>query len=139
MAGIHLTRQQTEAYVRVAHRQLAMAKALFDKELYEGVVFHCYHAFEAACSAGIAHHGRKVPHRHRDKFNAFRRLYPAMPFAAEFAALLTELYPERGRSLYADLEFGRVIDPTVSYSRLIASEILARTRGMVSKIESLLQ
>jgi HEPN domain-containing protein len=115
-----------------------MAEALLDKGLYEGTIFHCYHAFEAVCSAAIASKGQRVPVRHRPKFNRFRTLYPALPFAQEFAALLAELYPKRERSLYADIEFGQVTDPALAYSRQDAEDTLARTRAMVTKIEALL-
>ena len=138
MAKIPLPEQQARAYLRIAHRQLAMAEALLEKDLYEGVIFHCYHAFEAVCSAGIAHRAWKIPLRHRIKFDTFRRLYPTMPFVAEFASLLAELYPKRERSLYADIEFGRVSDPTLTHSRKEAEDLLTRTRDMVTKIERLI-
>jgi HEPN domain-containing protein len=115
-----------------------MAEALLHSELYEGTIFHCYHAFEAACSAAIAHQGEEVPKQHRAKFNRFLKLHPRLPFAQEFAALLAELYPKRERSLYADIEFGEVTDPTLAYSRADAQNTLARTRGMVANIEALL-
>jgi len=115
-----------------------MAEALLDKGLYEGTIFHCYHAFEAVRSAAIASKGQRVPVRHRSKFNQFRMLYPDLPFAQEFAALLAELYPKRERSLYADIEFGQVADPTLAYSQQDAEDTLARTRDLVAKIEALL-
>jgi HEPN domain-containing protein len=115
-----------------------MAEALLDRAFYEGTVFHCYHAFEAVCSAAIANQGQQVPRRHRRKFNAFLELYPHLPFAQEFAALLAELYPKRERSLYADIEFGEVTDPTLAYSRQDAENTLARTQQMVAQIEGLL-
>jgi HEPN domain-containing protein len=115
-----------------------MAEALLDKRLYEGTVFHCYHAFEAMCSAAIANQGQPVPKQHRSKFNSFLRLYPDVSFAQEFAALLAELYPKRERSLYADIEFDAVTDPALAYSRQDAEQTLARTRGMVAQIEALL-
>ena len=105
-----------------------MAEALLDKELYEGTIFHCYHAFEAACSAAIANQGHHVPRQHRAKFNSFLDLYPDLRFAEEFAALLAELYPKRERSLYADIEFGAVTDPALAYSRADAEDTMARTR-----------
>jgi HEPN domain-containing protein len=115
-----------------------MAEALLDKGLYEGTIFHCYHAFEAVCSAAIADQGQQVPRRHRSKFNQFRTLYSDVPFAQEFAALLAELYPKRERSLYADIEFGQLSDPTLAYSRQDAEDTLARTRAMVARIEAML-
>lgn len=115
-----------------------MAEALLDRGLYEGTIFHCYHAFEAVCSAAIANQGQRVPKQHRPKFNRFRTLYPDFPFAQEFAALLAELYPKRERSLYADIEFGEVTDPSLAYSRQDAEDTLARTRAMMAKIETLL-
>jgi HEPN domain-containing protein len=139
MAETSLLKRQAEVYLRIAHRQLDMAAALLEKDFCEGAVFHCYHAFEAACSAGVANQGQRVPLRHRAKFNKFRRLYPDLPFAAEFAALVAELYPKRERSLYADIEYGKVADPTLEYSRQDAEETLARTQKMVSQIESLLR
>ena len=139
MAKTSLLKRQAEVYLRIAHRQLGMAEALLEKGFYEGAIFHCYHAFEAACSAGVANRGQRVPLRHKAKFNKFRRLYPDLPFSAEFAALLAELYPKRERSLYADIEYGRIADPTLEYSRQDAEETLARTREMVCQIESLLR
>jgi len=134
-----LHEQQAQAYLRLAHRQLAMAEVLLDHGLYEGTMFHCYHAFEAVCSAAIANKRQRIPLRHREKFNEFRRLYPGLPFAQEFAALLAELYPKRERSLYADMEFGQVMDPTLAYNqRQDAEDTLARTQTMVAKIEALL-
>jgi len=115
-----------------------MAEALLDKGLYEGTIFHCYHAFEAVCSAAIANTGQRVPRQHRPKFHKFHTLYPNLPFAQEFAALLAELYPKRERSLYADIEFGQVTDPTLAYSQQDAEDTLARTRTMVTRIESIL-
>jgi HEPN domain-containing protein len=115
-----------------------MAEALLDKELYEGAIFHCYHAFEAICSAAIVNKGQQVPRQHRQKFNKFRALYPDLDFIQEFATLLAELYPKRERSLYADVEFGQVTDPTLAYSRQDAKDTLVRTRAMVTKIEALL-
>ena len=115
-----------------------MAEALLDNEFYEGTIFHCYHAFEAVCSAAIAGRGQSVPRQHRAKFNAFLTLYPDFPFAEGFAALLAELYPKRERSLYADIEFGEVTDPTLAYSQGDAEDTLVRTRTMVADIEALL-
>jgi HEPN domain-containing protein len=110
-----------------------MAKALLDKKLYEGTIFHCYHAFEAMCSAAIANQGQPVPKQHRSKFNSFLQLYPDLSFAQEFAALLAELYPKRERSLYADIEFGAVTDPSLAYSRQDAEQTLARLGGWSPK------
>lgn len=138
MAETPLHEQQAQAYLRLAHRQLAMAEALLDNELYEGTVFHCYHAFEAVCSAAVAKKAQRVPRQHRHKLNKFRTLYPDLTFAQEFATLLAELYPKRERSLYADIEFGQVTDPTLASSRQDAEDTLARTRAMVAKIEALL-
>jgi HEPN domain-containing protein len=115
-----------------------MAEALLDSGLYEGTIFHCYHAFEAVCSAAIANQGQPVPRQHRSKFTKFLKLYPTLPFAGEFAALLAELYPKRERSLYADIDFGEVTDPSLAYSRADAETTLARTRQMVAQIEPLL-
>jgi HEPN domain-containing protein len=115
-----------------------MAEALLDSDLYEGTIFHCYHAFEAVCSAAIAQQGQEVPKQHRAKFNRFLKLYPGLPFAQEFAALLAELYPKRERALYADIEFGEVSDPSLAYSRGDAEDTLARTRRMVTRIGALL-
>jgi HEPN domain-containing protein len=134
-----LPQRQARAYLRIARRQLAMAEALLDKDLYEGTIFHCYHAFEAACSAAIANQGPNVPRQHRAKFNSFLALYPNLSFAQEFAALLAELYPKRERSLYADIEFGEVTDPSLAYSRADAKDTLARTRKMVADIEAVMQ
>jgi HEPN domain-containing protein len=58
---------------------------------------------------------------------------------AEFAALLAELYPKRERSLYADIEYAKIADPALEYSRQDAEETLARTQEMVGQIESLLE
>jgi HEPN domain-containing protein len=116
-----------------------MAEALLDKELYEGTIFHCYHAFEAMCSAAIAWQGQPIPKQHRLKFKRFVILYPGLPFAQEFAALLAELYPKRERSLYADIEFGEVTDPSLAYSRQDARDTLTRTRQMVGQMEALLK
>jgi len=138
MARIPLLRRQAQAYLRIADRQLGMAEALLDKGFYEGTIFHCYHAFETACSAAIAYQGQRVPVQHRPKFNRFYALYPGLAFAQEFAALLAELYPKRERSLYADIEFGQVADPTLAYSRQDAEDTLRRTRMMVSQIRTLL-
>ena len=80
-----------------------------------------------------------MPLRHKAKFSRFRRLYPDLPFFAEFATLLAELYPKRERSLYADIEYGKIVDPTLEYSKQDAEETLARTREMVDQIESLLR
>ena len=137
-AKTSLLRRQAKAYLKIAQRQLAMAEALLEKGFYEGVVFHCYHAVEAVCSAGIANKGQKVPLPHRAKFNQFRKLYPEMPFAGEFASLVAELYPKRERSLYADIEYGGVSDPTLQYSREDAEDTVVRARSMVSEIEKLL-
>lgn len=115
-----------------------MAEALYEKGFYEGAIFHCYHALESACSAGIAEKGQRVPLRHRAKFSKFQRLYPEMPFAVEFATLLAELYPERERSLYADIEYEEVSDPTLAYSAADAEATIARTREMISRLESLI-
>ena len=118
---------------------LVYSDRLLEKGFYEGTIFHCYHAFEAACSAGVANQGQRVPLRHRSKFNKFRRLYSDLSFSAGFAALLAELYPKRERALYADIEYGKVADPTLEYSRQDAEETLARTRRMIAQIESLLR
>ena len=115
-----------------------MAEALLEKGFYEGAIFHCYHAFESACSAGIAEKGQPVPLRHKAKFNELRALYPEMPFVSEFANVLAELYPKRERSLYADIEFGEVSDPTLAYSATDAESTLARTRDMVARLERLI-
>ena len=138
MAKTPLPGRQAKAYLRVARRQLAMAEALLDSELYEGTIFHRYHAFEAVCSAAIAHQGEEAPKQHRAKFSQFLKLYPGLPYAQQFAALLAELYPKRERSLYADIEFGEVSDPSLAYSREDAEDTLARTRGMVANIGALL-
>ena len=138
MAETPLLKRQARAYLRIADRQLAMAGALLAEGFYEGTIFHCYHAFEAASSAAIANQGQRVPLRYRAKFNRFRALYPDLPFAREFAALLAELYPKRERSLYADVEFGQVTDPTLAYSRQDAEDTLGRTQAMVKKIRALL-
>lgn len=134
MVQTSLLKRQAKVYLKIAHRQLAMSEALLEKGFYEGAVFHCYHAFEAACSAGIANRGQRVPLPHRAKFNQFRELYPEMPFAEEFASLVAELYPKRERSLYADIEYGEVSDPTLEYNREDAEDTVARTRSMVSEI-----
>jgi HEPN domain-containing protein len=125
--------------LKIAHRQLAMAEALLEKGLYEGAVFHCYHALEAICLAGIANRGQRVPLPHRAKLNQFRRLYPEMPFTEEFASLVAELYPKRERSLYADIEYDEVSDPTLEYTGEDAEDTVARTRSMVGEIERLLE
>ena len=138
MVKTSLLKRQAKVYLKIAHRQLAMAEALLEKEFYEGGVFHCYHAFEAVCSAGIANKGQKVPLSHRAKFNQFRKLYPEMPFAEEFASLVAELHPKRERSLYADIEYGEVSDPTLEYTREDAEDTVSRVRSMVSEIERLL-
>lgn len=139
MVKISLLKRQAKVYLKIAHRQLAMAEALLEKGFYEGAVFHCYHALEAICSAGIANRGQRVPLPHRAKFNQFRKLYPEMPFAEEFASLVAELYPKRERSLYADIEYGEVSDPTLEYTEEDAEDTVARTRSMVSEIERLLE
>jgi HEPN domain-containing protein len=138
MVKTPLLKRQARAYLRIADRQLAMAQALLEKEFYEGTIFHCYHAFESACSAAIANLGQRVPIEHKPKFSKFRSLYPSIPFAQEFAALLAELYPKRDRSLYADVEFGQINDPTLAYSQQDAEDTLKRTQAMVSKIRALL-
>ncbi|MGA9349441.1 MAG: HEPN domain-containing protein [Anaerolineae bacterium] len=138
MVKTSLLKRQAKVYLKIAHRQLAMAEALLEKGFYEGAVFHCYHAFEAVCSAGIANKGRKVPLPHREKFNQFRKFYPEMIFAEEFASLVAELYPKRERSLYADIEYGEVSDPTLEYKREDAEDTMARARSMVNEIERLL-
>lgn len=46
--------------------------------------------------------------------------------------------PKRERSLYADIELGQVIDPTLTYNREDTEDTLARVRAMVTKIEVLL-
>jgi len=135
MGKIPLSKRQARVYRRIAYRQLGMAQALYEKGFYEGAVFHCYHAFEAICSAGIAERGQRVPRRHKAKFNRFRSLYPDMPFAAEFASLLAELYPKRERSLYADIEYGEVSDPTLTYSAEDTLMTIQRTRDMIQRIE----
>ena len=138
MVKTPLLKRQARAYLRIADRQLAMAEVLLEKGFYEGTIFHCYHAFEAACSAAIADLGQRVPIEHKPKFNKFRSLYSNISFAQEFAALLAELHPKRERSLYADVEFGQVSDPTLAYSQQDAEDTLRRTRAMVSKIRALL-
>jgi HEPN domain-containing protein len=138
MVKTSLLERQAKVYLKIAYRQLAMAEALLEKGFYEGAVFHCYHAFEAICSAGIANKGQRVPLPHRTKFNQFRKLYPEMSFVEEFASLLAELYPKRERSLYADIEYGEVSDPTLEYTREDAEDTVARTRSMVSEIAKLL-
>lgn len=75
---------------------------------------------------------------HRAKFNQFRKLYSEMPFAEEFASLVAELYPKRERSLYADIEYGEVSDPTLEYTRRDAEDTVVRVRSIVSEIERLL-
>jgi len=137
MAKTPLLKRQARSYLRIADRQLAMAQALLEKGFYEGTIFR-YHAFESACSAAIANLGQRVPIEHRPKFGKFRSLYPGIPFAQEFAALLAELYPKRDRSLLADVEFGQINDPTLAYSPQDAEDTLRRTQGMVSKIRALL-
>ena len=139
MAETSLWKRQARVYLKIARRQLGMAEALLEKGFYEGAVFHCYHAFEAACSAGIADRSEKVSLRHRAKFNQFRHLYPTLPFATEFASLLAELYPKRERALYADIEYGEVTDPTLEYDADDARQILVRTKGLVAQIEELLE
>jgi HEPN domain-containing protein len=62
-----------------------------------------------------------------------------MPFTEEFASLIAELYPKRERSLYADIEYGEVSDPTLEYTREDAEDTVARTRSMVGEIERLLE
>lgn len=114
-----------------------MAEALLEKGLYKGTIFHCYHAFEAVVSAAIAHKSQKVPIGHRAKFGKFGSLYPHVSFATDFAVLLAELYPKRERSLYADIEFGQIADPTLAYSQQDAQDTLMRTRDMIAKIEAL--
>jgi HEPN domain-containing protein len=41
-------------------------------------------------------------------------------------------------SLYADIEYGEVSDPTLEYTREDAEDTVARVRSMVSEIERLL-
>lgn len=59
-----LLKRQSKAYFKVAKRQLAMAESLLEKEFYEGVMFHCYHALESALAAGIAQKLHSVPRPH---------------------------------------------------------------------------
>lgn len=138
MAETSLLKQQAQIYLKIAYRQLEMAEALFEQGFYEGVVFHCYHAFEAACSAGVASKAEQVSFRHRTKFNQFRRLYPDIPFANEFASLLAELYPQRERALYADVEYDQVTDPTLAYDAGDARQLLTRTKAILIQIAEML-
>jgi len=59
MVKTSLLKRQAKVYLKIAHRQIAMAEALLEKGFYEGAVFHCYHTLEAACSAGIANKDKR--------------------------------------------------------------------------------
>ncbi|MBC8232431.1 hypothetical protein H8E77_23020 [bacterium] len=41
------------AYITISKRHLRMAEVLQTACLYEGVIFHVYHAFEAICCSGL--------------------------------------------------------------------------------------
>ena len=131
--------RQSKAYLKVAMRQLAMAESLLEKELYEGVMFHSYHALESTLAAGIAQKLHAVPRPHRQKINTFIELYQDIPIINEIKLISRILYPHRDKSLYADIEFGELRDPTIIYTKEDALDAVSKVKGIVEKIERILR
>ena len=50
-----------DPYLRIAARNVAMARLLHLKAFYEGSVFHVCHVFECVISAGIASQNQPIP------------------------------------------------------------------------------
>lgn len=133
-----MLKRQSKAYLKVARRQLAMAESLLEKEFYEGVMFHSYHALESALAAGIAQKLHPVPRPHKQKINTFITLYQDIPIIDEIKLISRLLYPHRDKSLYADVEFGELSDPSTIYSREDALDAINKVNGVVEKVEEIL-
>ena len=82
-------------YLRIAKRNLAMARLLHLRGYHEGSVFHAYHAFECVISAGIASQNRRIPYSHINKIHDFKtycgRIIAGTQLQSEFASLSTIL------------------------------------------------
>jgi HEPN domain-containing protein len=134
-----LLKKQSKVYFKISKRQLAMAESLLEKEFYEGVMFHCYHALESVLAAGIAQTLHSVPRPHKEKINTFVELYQNLPIINEVKSLSKLLYPHRDRSLYADIELGELTDPTTTYTKEDALDAISKVKEMIKKIERLLK
>lgn len=138
MARKSWLRRQSKVYLRMAKRQLDMTRALFEAKLYEGVMFHCYHALESVVAAGIAQKEKQIPFTHKEKIKSFISLYQNVEFIDEFIELTGMLYPHREKSLYADFRDGSITDPTTAYTRDNAFDAMTKVKKMVEKIEGIL-
>lgn len=132
-----LFKEQAIVYLKLANRHLAMAELLLDHGFFDGVMFHAYHALESACSAGISTANKQAPTVHPKKLRLFRELYPNLPFANRFITIAESLKAERERSLYADIDFSVVHDPTLEYTEDDAKEALNDARFVVNRIQEL--
>lgn len=133
-----LFKEQAKVYLKIAERHLKMAKLLLENGFYDGVMFHAYHALESACSAGIGSKGRQIPTIHPEKLRLFRKSYPDLPFAERFMIIAEALKSERERSLYADIDYSVVHDPTLEYTEDDAKEALSDARFVVNKIQEMI-
>jgi HEPN domain-containing protein len=134
-----LLKRQSKVYLRIAKRQLKMANALVNAKLYEGVMFHCYHALESASAAGIAQREKQIPFPHKEKITSFIDLYKDAGFIDEFIELSGMLYPHREKSLYSNARSGIITDPTTAYTKKDSLDAVSKVKGIIEKIERMLK
>jgi len=91
----------------LVERHLRMARHLARATLYDGAVFHTYHAFECFISAGISSSGLSPKHPgqkymrsgvHVAKMSCFRDIYKGQAMATEADALLIHLCGLTGKA-----------------------------------------
>lgn len=79
------------------------------------------------------------PDRIKEKINTFIKFYQKLPAIDEIKLISRLLYPHRDKSLYADVEFGELRDPTAIYSREDALDAINKIEKVVEKIEEILK
>ena len=125
------------AYITISERHLEMAKHLQTACLYEGVIFHAYHAFEAICCAGLEELSDGMEHGRR--LLVFIEPYPDGPLRQKFfqvyyalASLTRSRTPvgTRNKALY----YENRIEPHKRFQAVDARMTLERVDEIVNLI-----
>jgi HEPN domain-containing protein len=110
---------ETERWVQLAHGDMQMAEAAWERELYSPCLFHCQQAIEKALKAGLVEAGAEVPKTHDLVGLAGRLKLNLDAEQKDFLGRLTEQYiPTR----YGDV--------WVEYPRDVAENYFEAAKGM---------